>query len=76
MKKAFDFIDSLTPLFFEVCGYPIVKFHKDYIEVYFDVFSTIRDLELFVNVPCDEFRMFAGDGCITIVFTFYSISND
>lgn len=72
MEKLFNFIRSLKPSFYEVCGYPTIKVYSDFSEVYFYVTGTINDLEVF-DVACDEFRMFPGDGCITFVFTFYNL---
>ena len=71
MKKAFDFVGSLKPLFYDVLGYPTLKVFSDYVEVYFDSANIIRDLSIF-DVSCDEFRFFPGDGVITYVFTFYN----
>ena len=71
MKKAFDFVVSLKPSFYEILGYPTLKVYSDYVEVYFDSSNVIRDLEIF-EVICDEFRFFPNDGVITYVFTFYN----
>lgn len=70
MKKVFDFISGLTPLFYSQFGYPTIKVFSDYAEVYFDSSNTIRDLSM-LQIPADEFRMFPNDGNITYVFTFY-----
>lgn len=70
MKKAFDFVSSLKPNFYAVFGFPTLKIFEDYVEVYFDSASTIRDLEIF-DVSCDEFRFFPNGDVITYVFTFY-----
>lgn len=72
LQRAFDFIKSLNPCFYEQFGYPTIQFHKDEVEVYFDCINTIRNLDD-LNRDADEFRMFASDkpGVITIVYTFY-----
>lgn len=75
MKKVFEFIESLKPSFYELMGYPTIKMYSDYIEVYFDCTSVVRDLEIFELDGYDSMRFFAGDGCITFVYTFY-ISED
>ncbi len=70
MKEAFNFIETLSPLFIEVFGYPTVKIYSDEVEVYFDTANTIRNLEL-LAVPCSSFRMFSkSEGLITICFVF------
>lgn len=71
MKKAFDFVGSLKQPFFDLMGFPTIKFYSDYVEVYFDCINVIRDLSIFDDCASDEFRMFSNDGCITVVFTFY-----
>lgn len=71
MKKAFDFVASLKPDFYDVLGFPTLKVFHDYVEVYFDSSKPIRDLSLF-NVECDEFRFFPNGCWITYVFTFYN----
>ena len=71
MKKAFDFVSSLKPSFYEVLGFPTLKVFSDYVEVYFDSSSVIRDLSIF-EVSSDQFRFFPNDGVITYVFTFYN----
>ena len=74
MKKAFEFIQSLKPSFYEVLGYPTIKvLSENYVEVYFDFSSTIHYLEIF-DVKSDEFRLFPSNtqGLITCVFTFYN----
>lgn len=71
MKKAFEFIQSLKNPFFELMGYPTIKMYSDYTEVYFDCTSVIRSLDPLELGGYDEMRFFAGDGCITFVFTFY-----
>lgn len=73
MKKAFQFIESLKPTIYEVLGYPTIKVYSDYVEVYFDFSSTIRDLQIF-DIKSDEFRLFPSNtqGLITCVFTFYN----
>lgn len=71
MKKAFDFVSSLKNSFFDFMGFPTIEFSSDVIEIYFDCKKTIRDLDIFELSGYDEFRMFSGDGCITVVFTFY-----
>ena len=71
MKKAFKFIESLKRTFFDLMGYPTIKMYSDYTEVYFDCKSVIRSFEPLELDGYDEMRFFAGDGCITFVFTFY-----
>lgn len=73
MKKVFEFCDSLSPSFFNYCGYPTIKIHSDYYEVYFYAKSTIRDLDLLKCDFCNEFRMYFDDlkSCIVLVYTFY-----
>lgn len=72
MKKVFDFIQSLNPLFYENFGFPTIKMYKGYAEVYFDTANTIRDLAI-LQRDADEFRMFPSNkmGEITIVYSFY-----
>ena len=69
LKKATEFIAQLTALHFDLLGYPTIKMHADYVEVYFDTAQTIRNLGL-INLPADEFRMFNNDTNLTIVYTF------
>lgn len=69
MKKVFDFISGLSPLFYEMFGYPTIKVYSDYAEVYFDSTAVVRDLSL-LQLSADEFRMFPNDGRITYVYTF------
>lgn len=76
MKKAFNFIESLKSNFYDLMGFPTVKMYSDYVEVYFDCTNVIRDLEIFELGGYDEMRFFAGDGCITFVYTFYSNDED
>lgn len=71
MKKAFEFVQSLKPSFVELMGYPTIKMYSDFTEVYFDCTSVIRTFALFNIGGFDAMRFFAGDGCITFVFTFY-----
>ena len=71
MKKAFSFLESLTPTFLEVFGHPTIKFYDDFVEVYFDSSNTFRSLDYFDLSGYDEFRFFANDGVITFVWTFY-----
>ena len=71
MRKAFDFVGSLKPLFYEILGFPTLKVSSEFVEVYFDSSNTISDLSIF-EVASDEFRFFPNDGVITYVFTFYN----
>ena len=71
LKKATEFIAQLTALHFDLLGYPTIKMHSDYVEIYFDTTQTIRNLGL-INSPADEFRMFNNDTNLTIVYTFYN----
>ena len=71
LKKANEFIEQLTALHFDLLGYPTIKMHSDFVEVYFDTAQTIRNLGL-INLPTDEFRMFTNGSDLTIVYTFYS----
>lgn len=71
LKKATEFIAQLTALQFDLLGYPTIKMHADYVEVYFDTAQTIRNLGL-INMPADEFRIFNNDTNLTIVYTFYN----
>ena len=74
MKKVFDFISMLSPVFYEKFGFPTIKMYSDYAEIYFDSTNVIRDLCILM-IPADEFRMFPNDNCITYVYTFY-LCND
>lgn len=71
LKKANEFITQLTALHFDLLGYPTIKMHSDFVEVYFDTTQTILNLGL-INLPADEFRMFNNDTNLTIVYTFYN----
>ena len=71
LKKATKFIAQLTALHFDLLGYPTIKMHSDFVEVYFDTAQTIRSLAL-INLPADEFRLFTNDTNLTIVYTFYN----
>lgn len=71
LKKTNEFIAQLTALHFDLLGYPTIKMHSDFVEVYFDTDVTIRNLAL-INLPADEFRMFTNDTNLTIVYTFYN----
>ena len=71
LKKATEFIARLTALQFDLLGYPTIKMHSDYVEVYFDTAQTIRNLGL-INMPADEFRMYSNDTNLTFVYTFYN----
>ncbi len=77
MKKVFDFIQSLTPLFYENFGFPTIKMYSDFAEIYFDTTNTIRDLAT-LQMEADEFRLFPSNkqGEITIVYTFYFNDED
>lgn len=75
MKKVFDFISGLKPLFYEKFGYPTIKTYSDYAEVYFDSSNVIRDVSL-LQIPADEFRMFPNGDSITYVYTFYYFDAD
>ena len=66
LKKANEFIEQLTALHFDLLGYPTIKMHSDFVEVYFDTAQTIRNLGL-INLPTDEFRMFTNGSDLTIV---------
>lgn len=70
MKKAFKFIETLTPLHLEVLGYPTLKIHSDFTEVRFEFDSVIRDLS-FISLMSDEFRMFSKDDSLVLIYTFY-----
>ena len=70
MKKAFDFISSLSESTLDLLGYPTVKMHSDCCAVVFKVYSTIRTLSVFEN-NADELRLYSEDGAIMVVFTFY-----
>ena len=71
MKKVVDFLDSLTPLFYEFFGHPTIKFYDDFLEVMFRTSNTIRNLDYFDLNGYDEFRFFALDGEIYFIWTFY-----
>ena len=71
LKKANEFIEQLTALHFDLLGYPTIKMHSDFVEVYFDTAQTIRSLGLII-LPADEFRMFTNGSDLTIVYTFYN----
>ena len=75
MKKVTDFLDSLTPLTFEMLGNPTIKFYDEFIEVQFSSRATFRNLELFDLNGFDEFRFFPLDDSIVFVWTFYK-NND
>lgn len=75
MKKIYDFIEGLKPMFYDKFGYPTIKVYSDYAEIYFDSAEVIRDLSMLM-LPADEFRMFPNDGRITYVFTFYYFHED
>lgn len=72
MKKEFNFIQSLTPSFYQDFGFPTIKMYSDYAEIYFDTANTIRSLAT-LQMEADEFRLFPSNiqGKITIVYTFY-----
>lgn len=71
LKKATEFIAQLTALHFDLLSYPTIKMHSDYVEIYFDITQTVRNLGL-IYLPADEFRMFNNDTKLTIVYTFYN----
>lgn len=70
-KKALKFVEGLTPLFFELFGFPTLKFYSDYAEVFFQKDCVIKDLGYFNLHGFDEFRMYANHDEMVIVFTFY-----
>lgn len=71
MDKVFVFIKSLHQSFFDVLGFPTIKFYSCLCEVQFNSSKTIHDLSIFDLDGFDEFRFFPNDGVITYVFTFY-----
>ena len=71
LVKAVDFISQLTPLFFDLLGYPQIEVHSDYVDVRFKTSNTIRDLNL-LKYTCDELRIFADGSDVVIVYTFNS----
>lgn len=71
MEKAFKFIQSLDSNFYELMGYPTIKVHSDFTEVYFDCTKVIRSVEPLNLTGYDNMRFFAGHGFITFVFEFY-----
>ena len=69
LKKATEFITQLTALHFDLLGYPTMRMHSDYVEVSFTTRNTIRTLDV-LKFSCDEFRMFADESGIVLIYTF------
>ena len=69
LEKATEFIAQLTALHFDLLGYPTIKMHSNFVDVSFTTRNTIRSLDL-LKFACDEFRMFADNSDIVLVYTF------
>jgi len=70
MEKVFEFINSLSDLDFSLFGYPTLKLHSDCVDVVFSTSNVIRKSRFLVGVPCDEYRIYAENDKLIIVFTF------
>lgn len=45
-----------------------VEFYSDYVEVEYRIYSTLREIP---DNNADEWRMFASDGALVLVLTYY-----
>lgn len=70
MKKAFEFVESLSKPFLDLMGFPTIKVYSEITEVVFKCDKVIRTLVACQIPEYDEVRFYADSDCIMFVFTF------